>query len=115
MDTWADKTQGATSQIGAGIDYNLSLKRDSLYLDRESQLDSQVPLSGLSAYGQDPTLGGLRSSTLGRTAAAMVTQVHFSCYCTFFRYCLSKHACLFFFSLCYSLCRCKKMLFMDVD
>ncbi|CAN6445204.1 unnamed protein product [Victoria cruziana] len=75
VDTWADKTQGATSQIGAGIDYNLSLKRDSLYLDRESQLDSQVPLSGLSAYGQDPTLGGLRSSTLGRTAAAMVTQV----------------------------------------
>ncbi|KAF3782257.1 RNA-binding KH domain-containing protein PEPPER [Nymphaea thermarum] len=78
VDTWADKTQGvqhATAQLGAGADYALSLKRDSLYLDRESQLDSQVSLSGLSAYGQDPALGGLRSSTLGRTAAAMVTQV----------------------------------------
>ncbi|KAK1261456.1 hypothetical protein QJS04_geneDACA008673 [Acorus gramineus] len=76
LDAWGDKTQPLTypsSHTGLMNDYSLSLKRDSLYLDREAQLDLQH--SGLSLYGQDPGVSGLRSSRLGRSAGALVTQV----------------------------------------
>ncbi|KAH0456703.1 hypothetical protein IEQ34_014610 [Dendrobium chrysotoxum] len=78
-EAWGEKTQALThsSHTGIGNDYGLAVKRDSLYLDRESQFDSQFPRSNLSLYGQDPALSGLRSSGLGlgRTAGALVTQV----------------------------------------
>nr|XP_010919772.1 RNA-binding KH domain-containing protein PEPPER [Elaeis guineensis] len=76
VDAWADKAQSLVhaSQPVIGSDYAPSLKRESLFLDRESQLDPQIPRSGLSLYGQDPALSGLRSSTLGR-GGALVTQV----------------------------------------
>ena len=84
MDAWADKAQSLVhaSQPVIGSDYAPSLKRESLFLDRESQLDPQIPRSGLSLYGQDPALSGLRSSTLGR-GGALVTQVHFILYIFF--------------------------------
>ncbi|XP_010259900.1 PREDICTED: RNA-binding KH domain-containing protein PEPPER-like [Nelumbo nucifera] len=78
VDTWADKTQSllhSASQTGISSDYPLSLKRDSLFLDRETQLESQIQHSGLSLYGQDPALPGMRSSGLGRTSAPIVTQI----------------------------------------
>ncbi|XP_042498716.1 RNA-binding KH domain-containing protein PEPPER-like [Macadamia integrifolia] len=78
VEAWPDKTQNrllTASQTGISSDYPISLKRDSIFLDRESQLDSQIPHSGVSLYGQDPALTGMRSSTLGRTAAPIVTQI----------------------------------------
>ncbi|KAI0500286.1 hypothetical protein KFK09_018498 [Dendrobium nobile] len=71
-EAWGEKTQAMTHSSHTGIG-----KRDSLYLDHESQFDSQFPHSNLSLYGQDPALSGLRSSGmgLGRTAGALVTQV----------------------------------------
>lgn len=58
-------------QSAIGNDYGLPLKRDSFFIDRESQLDSQIPRSGLALYGQDPAVSGLRSSALGRTGSAL--------------------------------------------
>ncbi|XP_043713666.1 RNA-binding KH domain-containing protein PEPPER-like [Telopea speciosissima] len=78
VEAWPDKTQNmlhTASQTGISSDYPISLKRDSMFLDREAQLDSQIQHSGVSLYGQDPALTGLRSSTLGRTTAPIVTQV----------------------------------------
>lgn len=63
------------SQTGVATNYPLSSKRESLYLDRETQLEAQLPSSGISIYGQDPTLSGIRSSGLGRAGAPIVTQV----------------------------------------
>ncbi|XXG75645.1 hypothetical protein AAC387_Pa08g0173 [Persea americana] len=77
-DTWVNKTQSlmqTAPQTGITNDYALSLKRESLFLDRESHLEPQIQHSGLSLYGQDPAIGGGLSSGLGRTAAAFVTQV----------------------------------------
>ncbi|KAL5973785.1 hypothetical protein ACLOJK_030442 [Asimina triloba] len=76
-DSWSDKTHSllhAAAQTGIASDYPLSLKRDSLYLNRET-LDTQIQPSGLSLYGEDPSISGLRSSGLGRNASALVTQV----------------------------------------
>ncbi|KAF8392813.1 hypothetical protein HHK36_021050 [Tetracentron sinense] len=78
VETWADKTQSllrTASQTAVSSDYPLSLKRDSLFLDRETQLESQIRHSGLSPYGQDSGLAGLRSSGLGRAAVPIVTQI----------------------------------------
>ncbi|KAK9268978.1 hypothetical protein L1049_000745 [Liquidambar formosana] len=75
VDTWADKSLLHTaSQTGIGMDYPLSAKRDS-FLDRDTQLESQISHSGLSLYGQDPGLSGIRSSGLGRAGAPIVTQI----------------------------------------
>ncbi|XP_048332230.2 RNA-binding KH domain-containing protein PEPPER [Ziziphus jujuba] len=72
----ADKSLLHTaSQTGVGTNYPLSSKRESLYLDREPQLEAQLPSSGISIYGQDPTLSGIRSSGLGRAGAPIVTQI----------------------------------------
>lgn len=82
MDAWADKAQSlihASQQPVIGSDYAPSSKWESLFLDHESQLDPQIRRSGLSLYGQDPALPGLRSSALGRSGA-LVTQVHFILY-----------------------------------
>uniref|UniRef100_A0A1D1ZHI2 Poly(RC)-binding protein 3 n=1 Tax=Anthurium amnicola TaxID=1678845 RepID=A0A1D1ZHI2_9ARAE len=78
VDAWAEKTTSLmpTSQTGIGSDYKLPLKRDSLFLGRETQFDSRVQQhSGLSLYGQDPAISGLGSSGLGRASGAFVTQV----------------------------------------
>ncbi|CAD5164280.1 unnamed protein product [Musa acuminata subsp. malaccensis] len=78
VDTWGENTQSyshGVQQSAIGNDYGLPLKRDSFFIDRESQLDSQIPRSGLALYGQDPAVSGLRSSALGRTGSALeVTQ-----------------------------------------
>lgn len=54
----------------------MSTKKDSLFLDRETRLESQLSATGISLYGQDPTISGIRSSGLGRTGAPIVTQVN---------------------------------------
>uniref|UniRef100_A0A5B7AEL0 Putative RNA-binding KH domain-containing protein PEPPER-like n=1 Tax=Davidia involucrata TaxID=16924 RepID=A0A5B7AEL0_DAVIN len=81
-ETWADKTQSLlhpasapAPKAGIGSDFSLSSKRDPLLFDREAQLGSRFPHSGLSLYGQDPGFGGIRSTGLGRTAAPIVTQI----------------------------------------
>ncbi|XP_057959244.1 RNA-binding KH domain-containing protein PEPPER-like [Malania oleifera] len=63
-----------TSAPGPQTDYSLSLRRDPLIFERETQLDSKLSHSGLSLYGKDPGLA-LRSSGLGRTAAPVITQI----------------------------------------
>ncbi|KAL4199695.1 hypothetical protein AMTRI_Chr03g146170 [Amborella trichopoda] len=75
-ESWVDRTQAVApaSQVGVGADYSRGLKRDSSYLECDPLIDSQ--LSGLSSlYVQEPALTGLRSSGLGRSAAALVTQM----------------------------------------
>ncbi|PIA44008.1 hypothetical protein AQUCO_01800223v1 [Aquilegia coerulea] len=78
VEPWADKTQSlihSASQPGYSSDYSLSIKRDSLFYDRETQLESQMQHSGVLLYGQDPALSGLRSSGLTRASAPIVTQM----------------------------------------
>ncbi|XP_059637507.1 RNA-binding KH domain-containing protein PEPPER [Cornus florida] len=76
VETWSDKPLLHTSsQSGIGSDYSLPGKRDSLYLDRETQMESQIHSSGLSLYSQDPGLSGMRSSGLTRAAGPIVTQI----------------------------------------
>ncbi|KAL5549418.1 hypothetical protein UlMin_004649 [Ulmus minor] len=77
VDSWSDKSLlHSTSQTGLGTSYPLSAKRESLFNDRETQLESQLPSSGISLYGQDPTFSGIRPSGLGRAGAApIVTQI----------------------------------------
>ncbi|XP_034221885.1 RNA-binding KH domain-containing protein PEPPER isoform X2 [Prunus dulcis] len=96
-DTWADKSLLHTaSQTGVSTNYSLSAKRESLFLDRETQLESQLPSAGISLYGkdpsiygkdpsiygqdpsiygQDPSLSSIRSSGIGRPGAPIVTQI----------------------------------------
>lgn len=84
-ESWADKSQSSnlppsvpapTSQALAVSDYSLSMNRDTYFLDRDPTLDSKLRPSTLSLYGQDPGLGGLRTSVAGRTGP-IVTQVSF--------------------------------------
>ncbi|KAM5578701.1 hypothetical protein ABKV19_008823 [Rosa sericea] len=42
--------------------------------EKTSQLESQLPSSGLSIYGQEASLSSIRSSGLGRPGAPIVTQ-----------------------------------------
>ncbi|CAJ1941757.1 unnamed protein product [Sphenostylis stenocarpa] len=74
--TWVDKPSlHSASQPNIVNDVPLSSKRDSLFADRESQLDSLLPSSTMSIYGHDSSLSGLRSSALSRTSAPIVTTV----------------------------------------
>ncbi|KAK7329149.1 hypothetical protein VNO77_23296 [Canavalia gladiata] len=75
-ETWSDKSLlHTTSQTSIFSDIPLSTKRDSVLTDRESQLDSLLPSSTMSFYGQDSSLSGVRSSALGRVGAPIVTTV----------------------------------------
>jgi poly(rC)-binding protein 2/3/4 len=83
-DTWADKSLlHSATQTGGGTNYPLTTMRESLFLNRETQLESQLPSSGFSIYGQEASLSALRSSGLGRPGAPIVTQVGHSCCFTF--------------------------------
>lgn len=55
----------------------LPTKRDSILAERESQLDSFLPSSTMSLYGQESSLSGVRSSALGRVSAPIVTTVSY--------------------------------------
>ncbi|PKI56675.1 hypothetical protein CRG98_022925 [Punica granatum] len=76
-ETWSDKSlPPPVAQVGfGGTDYSLPAKREPLYLERESRLETQIATSGVSLYGQDPALSGIRSSRVGRAGAPIVTQV----------------------------------------
>ncbi|XP_024184535.1 RNA-binding KH domain-containing protein PEPPER isoform X2 [Rosa chinensis] len=74
-DPWADKSLLHTAtQTGGGTNYPLTATRESLFLSHESQLESQLPSSGLSIYGQEASLSSIHSSRLGRPGAPIVTQ-----------------------------------------
>ncbi|KAI4344468.1 hypothetical protein L6164_011692 [Bauhinia variegata] len=74
-DSWADKTlRHNASQTSISTDSLLSTKRDSLFTERENQLDSQLNPSGMSLYGQDSSLSG-RSSLLSRSAPIVTTVI----------------------------------------
>lgn len=75
-DAWGDHRQSlvlSPQQNMIGNDYPFSLKRDSLFLNRDAQHDSQVLHSRLSPYGQDPAL--YRFSGLGNMAGGVITKV----------------------------------------
>ncbi|XP_022149911.1 RNA-binding KH domain-containing protein PEPPER [Momordica charantia] len=75
-DTWADKSSLHTaSQSVISTEYPPATKRESLFHDRESHLDSHMASSGISLYGQDRILPGIRSSGVARSGAPIVTQV----------------------------------------
>lgn len=64
-------------------------KRDSVFADRESHLDSLLSSSTMSLYGQDSSLSGVRSSSLSRVGAPIVTTVSYFNTCTFSMYCFT--------------------------
>jgi hypothetical protein len=64
-------------------DIHLPTKRDSIFADRESHLDL-LSSSTMSLYGQDSSLSGVRSSTLGRVGAPIVTTVSYFNHMHFF-------------------------------
>ncbi|XP_061364684.1 RNA-binding KH domain-containing protein PEPPER-like [Gastrolobium bilobum] len=75
-EAWSDKSSlHTTSQTSIFSDIPLSTKRDTGFADRESELDSLIPSSTLSHYGQDSSLSGVRSSVLSRVHAPIVTTV----------------------------------------
>ena len=76
METWADKPMMRTgSQHGIGADFSLPVRRETLFLDREPQRESQFASHGLSLYGRDPALPTTHSPAIGRTGGPIVTQV----------------------------------------
>ncbi|KVE69409.1 K Homology domain, type 1, partial [Cynara cardunculus var. scolymus] len=76
VETWADKPMMRSgSQHGIGGDYSLPVRRETLFLDREPQRESQFSSHGLSLYGRDPGLPTTRSPALGRTGGPIVTQI----------------------------------------
>ncbi|CAL5184563.1 unnamed protein product [Lathyrus oleraceus] len=75
-ETWSDKpSQHTISQTSMFSDIPLPSKRDSVFADRESHLDSLLSSSTMSLYGQDSSLSGVRSSSLSRVGAPIVTTV----------------------------------------
>ncbi|CAK8531884.1 unnamed protein product [Lathyrus sativus] len=75
-ETWSDKpSQHTISQTSMFSDIPLPSKRDSVFADRESHLDSLLSSSSMSLYGQDSSLSGVRSSSLSRVGAPIVTTV----------------------------------------
>ncbi|XWS52283.1 hypothetical protein CRYUN_Cryun11dG0055000 [Craigia yunnanensis] len=84
-ETRAEKSSLFTaSQSGIGIDLPVTARRDSLFLERETQLESRIPSSGISFYAQDPALSTIRSNSgLVRSIVPIVTQFCF-CVCLIF-------------------------------
>ncbi|GJS05376.1 RNA-binding KH domain-containing protein PEPPER [Tanacetum coccineum] len=76
VEPWAERsTMNGGSHAQVGSDHPLSLKRESLFLDRLLQRESRVSSSGLSLYGRDHELPTTRSSALGIDSSSFVTQV----------------------------------------
>ncbi|XVF69910.1 hypothetical protein PTKIN_Ptkin11bG0119000 [Pterospermum kingtungense] len=64
------------SQSGIGIDLPVTARRDSLFLDHDTQMESRIPSSGISFYRPDPALSTMHSNSgLGRSVVPIVTQV----------------------------------------
>ncbi|KAG8373968.1 hypothetical protein BUALT_Bualt11G0081200 [Buddleja alternifolia] len=77
VESWSDKTllHATTPQTSIGSDYSVSMNRDSLFLDRESQLESHISSSRLSSMYRPEHGLGSRSSTIGRSGGPVVTQI----------------------------------------
>ncbi|KAI3447331.1 hypothetical protein Pfo_003996 [Paulownia fortunei] len=74
VDSWSDKTLlHATPQTSLGADYPVSVKRDSLFHERDSQIESHYTSSRLSLYGPEHGLGN--RSSIGRSGGPVVTQI----------------------------------------
>ncbi|AEE85142.1 putative nucleic acid binding protein [Arabidopsis thaliana] len=56
-------------------DFSLLARREPLFLERDSRVDSRVQPSGVSIYSQDPVLSARHSPGLARVSSAFVTQV----------------------------------------
>ncbi|XVF19033.1 hypothetical protein REPUB_Repub11eG0075600 [Reevesia pubescens] len=76
-ETRAEKSSLLTaSQSGIVIDLPVTSRRDSLFLERDTQLESRIPSSGLSFYGQDAALSSIHSTSgLVRSVVPFVTQI----------------------------------------
>ncbi|XP_022753428.1 RNA-binding KH domain-containing protein PEPPER isoform X2 [Durio zibethinus] len=77
-ETWAEKSSLLTaSQSEIGIDLPVTARRDSLFLEHETQLESRIPSSGISSlYGQDPARSTIHSNSgLVRSIVPIVTQI----------------------------------------
>ncbi|KAL2534479.1 RNA-binding KH domain-containing protein PEPPER [Abeliophyllum distichum] len=75
VDAWSDKTlHSSSSQTAIDTDHPLPMKRDSLFLDRDSLMESHITPSRLSLYGPESGLD-IRSSAMGRAGRPVVTQI----------------------------------------
>lgn len=54
---------------------SLLARREPLFLERDSRVESRVQPSGVSIYSQDPVLSARHSPGLARVSSAFVTQV----------------------------------------
>ncbi|GKC28322.1 hypothetical protein Tco_1035616, partial [Tanacetum coccineum] len=75
MEPWDERsTMNGGSHAQVGSDYPLSLKRESLFLDRLLQHVSRVSSFGLPFYGRAHELPTTRSAALGIDSSSFVTQ-----------------------------------------
>ncbi|CAA3012027.1 RNA-binding KH domain-containing PEPPER-like [Olea europaea subsp. europaea] len=75
VDAWSDKTlHSSTSDTAIDTDYPLTVKRNSLFLDRDSLMESNITPSRLSLYGPESGLD-FRISAMGRAGRPVVTQI----------------------------------------
>uniref|UniRef100_A0A804LNF9 K Homology domain-containing protein n=1 Tax=Zea mays TaxID=4577 RepID=A0A804LNF9_MAIZE len=78
-DGWSDMSRPSigsaqVNQLPSVLDdYILQVKRDPLYLERESLVDHNIHRSGVSLYGRDPALSTLRPSAV-HGAGSLLTQ-----------------------------------------
>uniref|UniRef100_A0A804LNG0 K Homology domain-containing protein n=1 Tax=Zea mays TaxID=4577 RepID=A0A804LNG0_MAIZE len=79
-DGWSDMSRPSigsaqVNQLPSVLDdYILQVKRDPLYLERESLVDHNIHRSGVSLYGRDPALSTLRPSAV-HGAGSLLTQI----------------------------------------
>ncbi|XP_010536892.1 PREDICTED: RNA-binding KH domain-containing protein PEPPER isoform X2 [Tarenaya hassleriana] len=65
----------SSSQSIIESEFSLLSRREPLFLERESRVESRIQAPGVSIYSQDPVLSATRSPGLGRVTASFVTQV----------------------------------------
>ncbi|KAI4377551.1 hypothetical protein MLD38_015157 [Melastoma candidum] len=75
MESWNDKSLLQSIQSSASSDYSLSSKRESLFVDRDIHLESQLASAGALRYRQDPALLAIHPGRVGRVDTPIVTQV----------------------------------------
>ncbi|XP_022857517.1 RNA-binding KH domain-containing protein PEPPER-like [Olea europaea var. sylvestris] len=76
VDSGSDKTlRHTTPRTSLGNYHPLQVKRDSLFLDHESQMEAHIPSSRFSLYGSDHGLGNRSSAGIGSTGGPIVTQI----------------------------------------
>ncbi|CAG7884412.1 unnamed protein product [Brassica rapa] len=71
----ANNKSALHAALSNAIESDLLARREALFLERDTRVESFVQPSGASIYSQDPALAARHSPGLARVSAAFVTQV----------------------------------------